>query len=149
MKRMFKRWVSVTDRVIGFRNNHSLSSQHSSITWLALVWLIFFFKLILVSAIKIYIGGGGNIHRYVNLIHVQEQQIMMKKYFVCNYCRYVDDLRIICSVSYQNQYIMIDVWSRLLAIFMEFLNFSSMFQVCSMWFLREFPFSSLSLFLEC
>lgn len=61
------------------------------------------------SAIKVCTVGGGDIHCCVNLIHVQEQLIMMKKYFVCNYCRYVDDSRIICSVSYQNQYIMIDV----------------------------------------
>lgn len=74
-------------------------------------------------------GGGGDIHCCVNLI--QEPQIMMTKYFVCNYCRYADDSRIICSVSFQNQYIMIYVWNRLLAIFMKFLNFSSVFQVCT------------------
>lgn len=67
----------------------------------------FFFKFVLISAIKMCTGGGGDIHCCVNLI--QEPQIMMTKYFVCNYCRYADDSRIICSVSFQNQYIMIYV----------------------------------------
>ena len=64
----------------------------------------------------------------------------MKTYFVCNYCWYADDSRIICSVIYQNQYSIIDVWNRLLAIIVEFLNFISMFQVCRIWFLREDTF---------